>query len=95
MAAIPINLIISANKNRDDAALLGFIRQRPNPDPNNLTDERWLVEAVRQWLTQQINNGFRQFQKAFCSPTSLCQGRVQAAVAGSPARRRVVAARRC
>lgn len=72
MAAIPINLTVSANKNVNDEALLGFLRIYPNttddptsPDfvpgqggsPDGISDEEWMEERTRQWLNDIINVG--------------------------------------
>jgi hypothetical protein len=72
MAAIPINLTVSANKNVNDEAINGFLRIYPNntadptsPDfvpgvgqsPDGISDDAWMEERTRQWLNDIINVG--------------------------------------
>ncbi len=75
MAAIPINLTVSANKNVNNEAMDGFLRIYPNltadpsnPDfvdnpgaaPDGISDEAWMEERTRQWLNRVINSGQAQ-----------------------------------
>lgn len=67
MAQITFTLTIPAGKNLSESAVRAFARQYQNltadplsdtyVGPDGMSDEEWLKERTRIWLTEQINEG--------------------------------------